>query len=652
MKNTKLHLYSIVRPDLAHMDEICGDIKQQYENGVATCALFSMTLSPEGSTPLVRVRRMCETYKQFRQKLTGMGLKCGVLIQASIGHGRAFDVRDEGFPYQKYVAVSDGKPRYVACPYGTDFQNYIYETARLIAQCGADAFMVDDDFRMIARDGRGCVCPLHLKKFNELAGTDWTEEQLRAYIYSDDHGETEYTKIFEYIQKESLVESAKAIRAGFDSVDPKIQGSYTCVDQEMQFAPEIAKILAGEGNPTIVRIGNGYYTAEGARGIVNSFYRAAMQAEKLKDKVDILQAETDTCPHNRYSTGAMTLHSHFTGSLLEGVRGAKQWITRLAAYEPESGKAYRKGLGKYRGFYEAIAELVPELKWRGCRIPVAKEARLTTGSNWGYQIDKNCGWSRCVLDRYGLPMYFSSDNGGVLCLEGDADIVLTDAQLMEAFRGPVMVASNTARRLIDRGFGAYLGVDVQEITGSSPSGDIVSVNGNNAGVQQQCKKLVPLSDDVIEDSTVIHVDSKLEKKKLFPGTTVYKNDLGGTSIVFSGTPEAKFHYSQFSFLNYSRKQQIIRLLDMVGQLPVYYPHDEEVYMKVADMPGGGYFCAMFNIGFDPIEDVQLMCKEPVSEVQMLMPDGSRKALEFQYENGKCTIGVSCVTLQPLVLFIK
>ncbi len=62
--------------------------------------------------------------------------------------------------------------------------------------------------------------------------------------------------------------------------------------------------------------------------------------------------------------------------------------------------------------------------------------------------------------------------------------------------------------------------------------------------------------------------------------------------------------------------------------------------------------AMMNIGFDPIEEVELMCKEPVSEVQMLMPDGSRKALEFQCENGKCTIGVSCVTLQPLVLFIR
>lgn len=652
MKASNLHLYSVAKLDMDHIDEICEDIRQQYETGVATMVLFTITFAPEGRTPLGRVKQLCEKYKVFRQKLTAMGLKSGILIQSTIGHGRAFDVRDDGFTYQKYVAVSDGKPRYVACPYGEEFKEYMYEIARIVAMSGVDATMVDDDFRMIARDGRGCVCPLHLKRFNELAGTDWTEAQLREYMYSDDHGETEYTRIFEYTQKESLLETAKAIRAGLDSVDPTIPCALASVDQEMQFAPEIIKILAGEGNPAVVRIGNGYYTAEGPRGIINSFYRAAMQIAKLKGKVDVFQSETDTCPHNRYSTAAVTVHSHLTGSLLEGTGGAKMWITRTRTFEPDSGKAYRKILSKYHGFYEALAELVPQLKWRGCRIPVGKESRLTTGSNWGYQLDKNCGWSRCALERLGLPMYFSADNGGVLCLEGDADIVMTDEQLLEALSGPVMIASNSARRLIDRGFGEYLGVDVQEITGSSPSGDILSVNGKNTSVQQQCKKLVPLSDDVIEDSVVVHVDSTLGKKKLFPGTTVYKNKLGGTAIVFSGTPEAKFHYSQFAFLNASRKQQLARLMDQVGELPVYYPHDEEVYLKVADMPGGGYFCALFNIGLDPIEEVELMCREPVSQVEMLMPDGSRKPLDFSYENGKCTLPVSAMTLQPLMLFIQ
>ena len=48
-KDKKLHLYSIMLLDLEHLDEICQDIKEQYENGVSTCALFKMTLVPEGN---------------------------------------------------------------------------------------------------------------------------------------------------------------------------------------------------------------------------------------------------------------------------------------------------------------------------------------------------------------------------------------------------------------------------------------------------------------------------------------------------------------------------------------------------------------------------------------------------------------------------
>ena len=51
MNDDKLHLYSIMPLDTDHIDEICADIRNQYETGVATCALFSMTLVPEGNPP-------------------------------------------------------------------------------------------------------------------------------------------------------------------------------------------------------------------------------------------------------------------------------------------------------------------------------------------------------------------------------------------------------------------------------------------------------------------------------------------------------------------------------------------------------------------------------------------------------------------------
>jgi hypothetical protein len=76
------------------------------------------------------------------------------------------------------------------------------------------------------------------------------------------------------------------------------------------------------------------------------------------------------------------LHTHCTGLILEGANGAKHWITRLAAHEPESGKAYRKILAKHRGFYQTLADLVPTLTWRGFRIPVGSEPKFPLGGSW------------------------------------------------------------------------------------------------------------------------------------------------------------------------------------------------------------------------------------------------------------------------------
>ena len=44
----KLDLYTIMPLDTEHIDEICADIKEQVESGVATCVLFNMKLVPEG----------------------------------------------------------------------------------------------------------------------------------------------------------------------------------------------------------------------------------------------------------------------------------------------------------------------------------------------------------------------------------------------------------------------------------------------------------------------------------------------------------------------------------------------------------------------------------------------------------------------------
>ena len=83
----ELHLYTIMPLDVEHLEEICEDIREQYETGVTTCALFSMTLVPEGNPVVDKVGPLCQKYDLFKKHLSEMGIPNGILIQASIGHG-------------------------------------------------------------------------------------------------------------------------------------------------------------------------------------------------------------------------------------------------------------------------------------------------------------------------------------------------------------------------------------------------------------------------------------------------------------------------------------------------------------------------------------------------------------------------------------
>ena len=611
-------------------------------------ALAVMTLVPEGNPPIDKAAILGQKYDRVRDRLHEMGLTCGILVQASIGHGWELD---HMFPFQRYTNLTNGQEVNVVCPYDEGFRRHFKSVMATVASHKPASIMVDDDFRLMFRDGKGCACPLHMAAFNRLAGTNMTREELLAHTQGTSEEDIRYTNLFIETQRDSLLGAARAYREGVDSVDPKLPVSFCACGPGAEFADEIAYILAGKGNPVVIRLNNGSYTAAGARWFSIAMHRAAAQVAVLEGKADVLLAETDTCPQNRYSTAAQMVHAHFTGTILEGARGAKHWITRLRTHEPGSGRAYRQKLAKYRGFYEALADLVPSLRWLGCRMPVSS----TPGYGFGCSpsILETNGWSSCVLERMGLPMYFSAKTGGAVFMDGPADAFMTDDEIRELFRGPLFLAADTAMRLNERGFEEYTGVDVRPWTGPRASGEILHINGNTCNAQQKLCELIPLNERVQAESTVYHLVDGKTRKPLFSGVTTYENPLGGLTVVFSGTPKTNYNLVEaFSFLTESRKAQLVNLLRRAGQLPVYYPEDAEVYFRAAECTDGNLFCALFNLGLDALEEIPLTVDRPVSRVERLMPDGARADCPFHTDGDTLIISASAATLEPVILFLR
>ena len=644
-KRCFMYNYSIVKANEDHVEEICQDIIRQTKEGITDLALFSLTLMAEGDPVIDKAAIEGAKYIKFRDRLKQEGVEVGILVQATIGHGYPLNA---DFPYQHVIDLKGGERRFVTCPYDEGFRDYLRKTFKTVASLSPKTIMVDDDFRLMGRPGRGCACPLHMKAVSRLAGREVTREELSEAIFGEKKDE-KLKKIFFETQKDSLLGGAMAMREGIDAVNPDLSASFCCVGPSTEFAADIAKILAGKNGKPMVRVNNGNYTPAGAKRFNEHIHRAAKQIAVLKEGgVEVLLAETDTCPQNRYSTSAQNLHAHFTGTILEGAGGAKHWITRLAAFEPASGEAYRKKLAENRGFYQTLSELRPQIKWKGCVNPVSpsEDALHENAALAKY------GWSVCVFERLGLPCFFSSDKNveGAIFME-DIDVSLrTDEELMKFFEKTVVLSGEAARLVNERGLMDYTGVEVRKWKGANLSGEDFPMYKNRCNAQIRSQELIPQSDAVDTLSTVYHLKDGKVRQPLFPGVTSFKNPAGGTTIVFCGDPNTNYNYLEaFSFLNETRKRQLVDILKATGNLPVYYPDDMEMLLRAGELPDGSLFVAAFDLSLDRAETLSLMVDGEVERVEQLAPTGEFKEVSFTKDGNRIEVNTPVYTLEPIIL---
>ena len=645
---------SIMPLDTEHLDLSVEDIINQQRSGATTHAMFMMKFNAEGTPPVDKATKQCKKYDLYRSVLDKVGAKHGVLVQATLGH---ITTPSSPYPFQPAVSLVTGEERVsTCCPLDPDFRKYIKGQFRILAEHRPSMVMIDDDLGLLYRREKGCACKYHMAEFNRRAGTDMTREELYLHTQGTSDEDKRLTDLYVDVQRDGIVGCVKAMREGLDEVDPKIQGIVSGIYTSTfcEFSDYTAEAFAGEGNPRIMRLNGGPYSNSisngGLRFFTDNMYRAAVLKETTKHKVDVFLAETDTCPQNRYSTSASLLHAHFTASILEGATGAKHWITRLASYEPNSGIAYRKKLSKYSKFYERLTEFAKDLKPFGCRIPLSKIPNYQfVESSRG---EKAAPWGCCVLERLGLPLYYSNEKGGAVFLDEYEIDRFDDSEIEEFLLGTAVLSAKAAEKLEKRGFVEMIGVRVADWQGKVISLEIV--DGKSLAAQYGRQQLIPIKDGVEELSWMVHTNASTgEYEKLFPAVTSFKNSLGGRVIVFSGTPNMPFKYfTAFSLLCETRKKQFVNILGEDDLLPVYYTEDAEVYLRAGYLPGGEIMAAVFNLSLDGLEDIPLYSKKALRGVEYLNERGEREPLGFTEKDGVYRIKMKLPAATPAILFLK
>lgn len=641
---------SIMPLDEKNLEEICADIIRQQRDGVSNCAMFLMEFSPIGTPAQARAKELCKIYDKARAILDKAGAKHGVLVQSTLGH-----IVKPSIPhsFQNAVSLIDGAEQSsTCCPFDGNFRAYIREQMRELATHNPSIIMIDDDVGLLYRPWKGCACPLHMARLSELAGRNIAREELYARTQGNTEEDKYVTDLYVKTVEESLVGAVKAMREGIDMVNPAIMGAVSGIYSATgfcEFSDKIAEAFAGKGNPKIIRLNSGIYTASTGRNYSSRMFRLASLREYLKGKYDILLAETDTCPQNRYSTSASLLHMHFTSSILEGAKGAKHWITRLSANEPNAGKAYRAILSKNSAFYEKLCQYVEKWTAIGCRVPIPHT------QNYGFVPDllgNNLSpWTSAVLERMGIPFYFGNDGKGAVLLDNVSVDKFTDEEIFGFLHETVFLSGGAVEKLIKRGFLPYLGVSIRPWKGKNISFELV--NGHKIAAQMEYQELVVENVSVEALSYAIHTPDSSTIEKQFPAVTAFVNPLGGKTVAFCGNPDAPFrYYTAFSFLCETRKKQLIDIFGKAEGLTLYYPEDAEIYIRAGRLENGEILCAFFNLGLDVLENIPLCCKERVRKVEKLTASGERETCDFEDSNGVVIIKDTVQVLEPKILFLS
>ena len=233
----------------------------------------------------------------------------------------------------------------------------------------------------------------------------------------------------------------------------------------------------------------------------------------------------------------------------------------------------------------------------------------------------------------------------------DIDVNLrTHEELLKFFEKTVVLSGEAAKLINERGLSAYTGVEVREWNGVNLSGEYFPKYGNRCNAQVRAKELIPLSDTVEALSVTYHLRDGKVKEPLFPAVTSFKNPAGGTTIVFCGDPYTNFTYLEaFSFLNETRKRQLIDILKETGNLPVYYPDDMEMLLRAGELPDGSLFVAAFDISLDRADTLPLVVEGEIERVEKLTPSGEWKEVSFSFDGNRIEVNTPVYTLEPIIL---
>lgn len=627
----KLHFINVVPVYPDNEDFTVSEIlRQRREAGIDEIALC-LSFHPEGQCAYDKIPRLVQTLKKIQQAVVPRGIRLGVLIQSTLGHGWSGRVPLTAEPWQTIVGL-DGISSTRMCPLDPDFQNYVLTAIRSVAENHPAFLLMDDDFGLRNHE---CFCPLHVEKFNRAANRDYTREELEKILRTRPWDDPE-SALFSRQREETILNLAERIRATIDEIDPALRCGMCAPSRGYGFLDRLAHTLAGKTEP-FVRVNNAVYGLQNPACLADIDWNTNLIRHQLSDISDVL-AESDTFPQNYYSESATLFRLHLQLAVLNGLAGFKLWTSEFdQPLDLSSQDRYEHVIAGFRPFLERLHALVTdELEcWQGIAAPLFRPAPEKSLHPIGEQEEHSIylpNWNTGLLCHFGFPVrYAEPGTGGIFALTGKVIDNLSDDDLDAIFLGPVLLDSTAAKRLSPRrDFAEKMGV-------RAGSGDAHFFFTNERRAESEfggglmwegsAAELTPVSDQVRVLTTLRGGSTRdLTTPPVAPGLTLFENACGGRVAVTAWSPEMPFYKTMRPF----RRDFLRDAFDFLNGKPLEMSVEarQEVLVRHGLMKDGSELLAVLNLALDPLETTPLRLVRTPKSVHLLTPFGEWREVAF------------------------
>lgn len=613
-------MVSIVSIENRTPEQMISEIESQHRQAGLNYFAVSMPIQPQGREPMLKIEKYVSRIRSLLACPKNPELKIGILLQQTLGHNAVWNPNfDRELDWERTVR-NTGETSVRFCPTGKEFRQYISDAVRLLAQEKPAFLIVDDDARLDIRADNGtfeCFCPGHTSLFNQRYGTAYTPEEFREVVNSAGEHDPLLWKFIEFtsdIMNDYMTLLRQSADRGAPGIPMLLCGNSGNSGQNGKWT----ETLSGGHQPPMFRVGNGSYMENAPRAITQRFASTAAQQILMPPGVLLLD-EADTCPHNCYSKSARTMHLHITAGLLNGLDGAKLWITDMYHPNPGITAPYAAILGRYRRFYPALYQALREISWKGPVVNIPRPEALPYPNLpkwWRHGM-----WITSYLSVFGLPFRFGpTGTCGVHLLSGNDPDAFSDSEIDTMLSEAALIDSAAAKKLVARGFAEAMGIEeIQPLTLPVRDEKIADTGRVLRGSRKCDSLLCPLP-----GAQVLTGLLSSSGEILFPGAIRNKN-----VIVTSWRVDWDCRID----LNPDRKELLTYLLRCLPgtELARFLSNSDATFWyghgKHYDL------MAAVNYGFDPLEELLFELPQQPESIQQLLPDGSWEDVAFSEKKG-------------------